>query len=836
MSAVMMEARASDTEPVSACFHCGAPLPRPLCWPVAIDGVVRSMCCPGCQAVAQAIVDNGCADYYRERTVPSGTVDQASLVPPELKLYDEPEALSEFSTPVRGGRECEAVFAVEGIRCAACAWLIEKRLARVSGVVVACMNVATERMHVRWNPECCKPSDILSAVSEVGYAAYPFDAQRHARQLERAQKTLFRQLFVAGLCMMQVMMYAVPAYLADDGTMDAGMASLMRWASLFLTLPAVLYSARPFFTGAWNALKHRALGMDMPVALGIGAGFIGSAAATWNGAGDVYFDSVTMFIFLLLCSRYFELNARRKAAASLDRLRHALPASASRMRGYPADRATETVMAAALSQGDVVLVAPGEAVPADGVILEGDTTIDAALLTGESRAQRKTVGEALPGGAVNVAQAIVMRVENLARESTLVMLVRLVERAGQGKPQLAQWADRVAAWFVGALLLLAFMVFLFWQWHDPARAWQVAVAVLVVSCPCALSLATPTALAAATDRLMEQGVVISRPHVLETLHRATHVVFDKTGTLTAGRPVLRHVEAFDGGDPAMLLKIAAALEMSNRHPVAAALVEAAGSTPHSAIDMRYIAGHGVEGSINGMRYRLGSADFVASLSGKAGNPEAPEDATSVYLGRKDKWLARFDLSDAVRADARELVDALKKAGKEVIVLSGDRQAIVEHVAHELGIVTACGDSLPDRKLAFVQDLQRKGAIVAMVGDGINDAAVLSAANVSFAMGAGAALAQVHADAVLLSDRLSSMSETVAIAEKTLRVIRQNLAWAMLYNLVAIPAAAFGWLYPWLSGAGMAASSALVVANAMRLRRAGKPSNHGLSRLSSSASV
>lgn len=817
VKAAKAEVMADVSEPT--CFHCGASLPQLACWSVAIDGIARSMCCPGCQAVAQAIVDNGCADYYHERTSPSVTVDQAALVPPELKLYDDPDTFFKFAAPVPdGGRECEAVFAVEGIRCAACAWLIERRLLRLSGVATAGMNVATERLHVCWDPELCKPSDILRAVREVGYAAYPFDAQRYSRQLENAQKILLRQMFVAGLCMMQVMMYAVPAYLADDGTMDAGMASLMRWASLLLTLPAILYSARPFFRGAWNALTHRTLGMDVPVALGIGAGFVGSAIATWKGTGDVYFDSVTMFIFLLLCSRYLELNARRKAAASLDKLRHALPAAAFRMPGYPADLATETVAAAALDEGDIVLVGPGEAIPADGVILEGETTIDVSLLTGEGRPRRKASGDPLPGGAVNVAQVIVMRVSKPARESTLSVLIRLVERAGQGKPQLAQWADRVAACFVGALLLLAFAVFLIWQWQDPARAWQLAVVVLVVSCPCALSLATPTALAAATDRLIGQGVVVSRPHVLETLYRATHVVFDKTGTLTAGRPVLVHIEAFGAEDPASLLRTAAALERSNRHPIAAALVEADAGVQATATDMRYIAGRGVEGKLGGIRYRLGSADFVAPLSGRTRIGPAPDETISVYLGREGRWLARFDLSDAVRADAQALIDDLKATGKEIILLSGDRQAVVAHVARKLDIGAAYGECLPDRKLAFVQELQRKGAVVAMVGDGVNDAAVLSAADVSFAMGAGAALAQVHADAVLLFDRLSSLRETVTVAEKTLCVIRQNLAWATLYNLVAIPAAAVGFLNPWLSGVGMAASSALVVANALRLRR------------------
>jgi Cu2+-exporting ATPase len=809
-----------------SCFHCGAPLLRVVQWSVIIDGVEQPMCCPGCQAVAQAIVDNDCTDYYRDRTALSGTIDQAALVPEALKLYDAAEALAKFASPAGGeGRLHEAVFAVEGIRCAACAWLIEKRIARVPGVKTAVMNIATERLQVCWDSERCKPSDILHAMREIGYAAYPYDAVRHGRQLERAQKALFRQTFVAGLCMMQVMMYAVPAYIAEDGTLDADMAAMMRWASLLLTLPALLYSAQPFFRGAWQSLKNRALGMDVPVALGIAAAFAGSMAATWAGRGDVYFDSVTMFIFLLLCSRYFEAGARRKAAASLEKLQHALPASAARMTDYPNQRTTETVAAAQLAEGDIVLVRPGEAFAADGVILEGETAIDVALLTGESHAQHKASGQTVPGGAVNIMQAVVIQVGKPARESTLSMLVRLIERAGQSKPQIALWADSVAAWFVAVLLLFAAAVFIYWQLIDPSRAWPIAITVLVVSCPCALSLATPTALATATDRLVGLGIVIVKPHVLETLHRATHVIFDKTGTLTHGKPVLRHTEVLADTDAITILRIAAALGMQNSHPVATAIAAAAqseGIREGQAEAVRYVLGQGVEGIFGGERYRLGNANFVTQLTG-SDMQELVSDAssaamTSLYLGKKDQWLGRLDLSDAVRSDARALVEYFKSAGKDVMLLSGDREETVRHVADELGIDAAHGAHPPDQKLSFVHELQEKGAVVAMIGDGINDAAVLSAADVSFAMGKGAALAQIHADAVLLSDDLSSLRDAATTASRTMHVIRQNLVWATLYNLVAIPAAAAGWLNPWLSGIGMAASSALVVANALRLRR------------------
>jgi Cu2+-exporting ATPase len=457
-------------------------------------------------------------------------------------------------------------------------------------------------------------------------------------------------------------------------------------------------------------------------------------------------------------------------------------------------------------------------VVADGVIVEGDTEADLSLLTGESRTQRKGAGDELPGGAVNAAQAVVVRVTAAARDSTLALLVRLVERAGQGKPRLALWADKVAAWFVAALLVLTVAVFAAWQVVDPSRAWVSAIAVLVVSCPCALSLATPTALAAATDRLLRRGALAVQPHVLETLARATHVVFDKTGTLTFGRPVLRRTAVLGELPEARCLQLAAALEAANAHPIALALRAAAGAMPVTAGELRYVVGEGVEGMIDGERYRIGNALFVSGLTQSTAPARERADGTCVWLGAHGRWLARFELADGLRPEAAGIVRRFHAEGKQVVLLSGDMQEPADIVARQLGIGTALGAQLPQQKLDYVRALQEQGAVVAMVGDGINDAAVLRGADVSFAMGGGAALAQLNADCVLLGEGLAPMADAADTARRTLAVIRQNLAWAAVYNLVAIPAAACGLLNPWLSGIGMAASSAAVVANAIRLRR------------------
>ncbi|RJF96121.1 heavy metal translocating P-type ATPase [Noviherbaspirillum saxi] len=813
------------------CFHCGLPVPPGSTWSVRVADSTRAMCCPGCEAIARTIVDNGLADYYLSRDGYSANGAKTVLVPEELQLYDAPEVIRKYTTgcdaPASESASRDALFCVDGIRCGACVWLIERRLATVAGIETFNLNVATGKLHVRWNGDSCKPSDILLALREVGYLAYPFDAAIHDVHLQRAGKALFRQLFIAGLSMMQVMMYAVPVYLATDGTLEADMETLMRWASLLLTIPAVLYSAQPFFAGAWRDLRHRILGMDVPVALGIGAAFGGSVIATLSGSGDVYFDSVTMFIFLLLCSRYLEFLARKNASSALDKLQSALPAAATRLPMYPANRDPETVPATRLLEGDVLLVKPGEAIPADSVVLEGRTEIDLSLLTGESKPQARQPGDMLEGGAINASQPVVVRVTRAAVDSTLSRLVKLIERAGQQKPALSMWADKVAAWFVAALLLLALLVFCAWQWIDLARAWPIAIAVLVVSCPCALSLATPSALAAATDRLLRQGVLLLQPHVLETLHRTTHMVFDKTGTLTGGKPALRDVAILGTADRTVCLQIANALEASSAHPLAHALIEAACQESAHASTMfadkvKSMAGKGIEGRIDAARYRIGSAAYVEEITGIPLHDTPADDATSVYLGSEQGWLARFDIADQVRDDALEVIRHVQRLGKQVILLSGDGQGITTSIARELGIASAYGECLPEDKLRFVQELQGKGAIVAMVGDGINDAAVLRAADVSFAMGSGAALAQTHADAVLLAGRLSAVVDATRAASQTMAVIRQNLAWASLYNAIAIPAAAVGWLNPWLSGIGMSLSSAVVVVNALRLRRIRQP--------------
>jgi Cu2+-exporting ATPase len=811
---------AVSAERAPACFHCGEPVLPGVYHRTVIDGVPRLMCCAGCEAVARTIVENGLGDYYRQRQ--EMPVRPSAIVPDELRRYDLPAVQASFVEPADAHCK-EASLLLEGVTCAACTWLIERRLARVPGVVRGAVNYATGRARVRWDERRVQLSDILQAVAEIGYRAYPFDAASSEALERRERRRQLARLFVAGLGAMQVMMYAIPAYVAG-GDMSADIEQLLRIASLVLTLPVVLWAAVPFYRGAWRSVAGGRLGMDVPVAIAIGIAFAASLAATLKGAGDVYYDSIAMFVFLLLGARYLEMSMRARAARAQQRLVGIVPAVAERVVDARAGD-TEPVAVASLRPGDRVLVRPGAVIPADGFVLEGESTLDESVLTGESRSIGKRPGDAIVGGALNVRSPLVMEVGRAGEATVLAGILRLIERAQAEKPRIARLADAVAQWFVAALLIVALVAGIVWNVIDPPRAIWIVVAVLVVTCPCALSLATPAALTAATGRLYAAGVLVTRGHVLETLARATHVIFDKTGTLTGGDLALIGVLPVGDLSVPQCIALGAAVERGSEHAVARALAAAAGEAgdPDARVEaVRGYPGEGMEASVNGARYRIGSLHFVAALHRQPPPPElmlTADDVSVAALGDERGWLALYTFGDALRSGARQLVRELRARGREVCLLSGDRVHHVEHVGRELGIEIMRGAATPEEKVEFVSELQSRGAVVAMVGDGINDAPVLAQAQVSVAMGSGTELAQVNADMVLLSEGLHGLADAFDTAASTLRVVRQNFAWAIAYNVVAVPLALAGWVTPLVAAIGMSGSSLLVVLNALRLLRA-----------------
>lgn len=803
----------------TACYHCGLPVPPSLDLRVRIGGEARAMCCAGCQAVAQAIVDGGLADYYRHRDAMPAPPREA--MPEALRdsaLFDHPAVQKDFVAPAGAG-ELEAHLVLEGLTCAACVWLNEQHVARLPGVTAIHINYTTRRARVRWDGSRVRLSQILDAIAAIGYRAHPYDADKAEHLAKKERQAALWRLFVAGFGMMQVMMYAVPVYLAD-GDMTPDIEALMRWASLILTLPVVLYSAAPFFQRAWRDLGLRRVGMDVPVALGVGAAFAASLWATVSNQGEVYFDSVTMFVFLLLGGRYLEMMARQKAARGIEAINRAQPAVAFRVTDVAALHG-EHVAVAELVVGDRVLVKPGERVPADGEVVSGHSSVDESLLSGESRPLPKQPGTALVGGSLNISSPLVMRVLAVGSATRLAAIQRLMNQAAGERPHLVAVADRYASRFVLALLILATLTAAFWWWFEPARALWIFVAVLVVSCPCALSLATPAALSVATGALAQRGLLLTRGHAVETLAAVTHFVFDKTGTLTEGRPRVLEVWSRDGDDAAAL-QLAAALEQGSEHPLALAfLAAAAGADLPPVAQHQSLSGAGVSAQYQGGELRLGSVAYGMALHAQLLPPQVAAwreagDAV-VLLADAGGWRAAFRLGDALRAGAQQTIAQLRALGIAVSIFSGDDVAVVQRLGRTLGIADARGNLLPEDKHAAMRALQADGAVVAMTGDGVNDAPVLAQAQLSIAMAGGTDLARSQADVVLLGDELPALVAGVRLARQAMRIVRQNLFWSFTYNITAIPLAMCGWVTPWMAGIGMSASSLLVVLNALRLQ-------------------
>src|SRR5688572_12888808 len=739
-----------------ACFHCGLP----------VAGTGR-FCCAGCEAVASTIAAAGLGAYYETRTAPAAR--PAPL--PEIRV---PAGLS------------EAALVLERVRCAACLWLIERVLTRHAGVKHAVVNYATRRALVSWDLHRTSLAKIIAALRAVGYDACPYAPRRQDELERRERRAALWRVFVAAFGAMQVMMYAFPAYVDEVGP-DA--EQVMRWASLLITLPVVLFAATPFFSGALAELQQRRIGLDTPIALGLAFGFGASAWATLSGSGAVYFDSISMLAFLLLGARFLESEARRRAARALDPLLRI-----SSLEEF--------------STGQIVRIAPGERIPADGVVLDGASSADESLLTGESRPVAKRVGDELAGGAVNLEQPLTMRVTRVGADTRAAAIARLAERGTASKPRLVDAAEKVARHLTWVVLLVAAGAGL-----AHADAW-IAVAVLVVAWPCALALAAPIVLTRASGLLLAHGILLARGRALEALACVTDVVLDKTGTLTLGHLTVARIFPLGTASAEQCYALAAALEASSRHPVARAF-RSDGKLAVSA--PRNVAGEGVEGVIAGRRVRIGTEAFCQALcAAPPGGPAHPNfDGSFVFLAAEEGWLAAFEFADRLRSEAASLIFELKARGLAVHLASGDRPQIGAALAQALWIENCAGGMAPRDKYRYVETLQRNGRVVAMVGDGLNDTPVLARADVSFAMGGGAEAAQLKADVVLMNESLDGVGVTLQVARRAMRLIRQNIAWALAYNALALPLAAMGFIGPWEAALAMGASSLTVLLNALR---------------------
>ena len=804
-SAIASDAGAhEDRMPAVAdgCHHCGEDLPaRPA--RVELDGAARAFCCDGCAAAAQWIREANLGDYYRLR---SEHADRVGEDPVDLAVWDRDELLAEHARDIDGGREITLL--TDGMRCAACAWLIDRALAREPGVLDAGANAVTGRIRIAWDPQATALSGPLQRLAALGYRPYLASGEAIERERRRQRNRDLVRIGIAGLGSMQAMMLAGSLYLDTTGSMPVPTRDFFRWLTFMAATPVVFYAGWPFIAGAWRELRNRQLGMDTLIASSTLLAYFASVYETVRGGDHVWYDAAVMFVFFLSIARMLEQRARNAASAQVDALARARPAFATREL---AAGGRETVPLSALVVDDIACVAAGEVVPADGELLDARARFEEALLTGESNPVDKSPGEEVYAGTVCRERPARLRVTGTGSATRLSQLARLVEHAQAQRPAIALAAERVAHWFVAGLLLATLVVYAYWRAHDPTRAIEVTLALLVVSCPCALSLAVPAALASAHGGLARLGVLAVRENALERLAGATDIVFDKTGTLGDGKPVLAGTQIIAGAgiDAGEALRIAAALERDSGHPIAAAFSDVADAPAASGVHA--VAGQGIEGRVEGRDWRLGQAGFAAGGS----------DDGWIWLGDGERAVARFHLAETERPDAGAAVAALRGQGLAVHLSSGDAAEPVRRFADRFGIDAVHARQSPEDKLAYARGLQGQGRVVAMVGDGLNDAPVLAGADVSIAIGEGAALAQRAADLVLAGRSLSRIPQTVDIARRTRRVIRQNITWALAYNLSALPLAAAGVVTPLLAALGMAASSLLVTGNALRLARPGR---------------
>lgn len=803
------------------CFHCGEDVPADTNYQVIFEEAPQPVCCIGCQTVANTIIDQGLADYYRHREVSRGS---GPSLPANINIeindtshwlaYDDNDVQGAFVRN-RANTEKETELVIDGLTCAACVWLLNQHVSKLEGVLHFNVNLTTQRAYLHWDSDKISLSRIMAAIDAIGYQPGPYQASVAAQRKAKDKRQMIFRLGIAGLGAMQVMMLSFGMYAGMAQGMEVDYMHFMRWAALILSTPVVLYSAAPFFKAAFRALNNRHLVMDVPVSLAIGAAYIASLWATVFKTGEVYYDSVTMFTFLLLLGRFVESTARYHAGHAGNELHKLLPPVCDKV----IDGETQQVAVTKLQAGDVVKVLPGATIPADGTLVEGTSSINEAALTGEFMPVDKQQGDQLTAGTLNVSSALLMQVTQTQDDSRLQQILSMVQQAHSFRPQLSKSADKVAHYFVFAVLVISAIVYTSWHFLDPSKAFWITLSVLVITCPCALSLATPTATAVATASLRRQGILMTREDSLEQIAKVDTVVFDKTGTLTTGAMSLQQVIALGDMDELTCKLLAARLEQESEHPISRAFRHLDGSD----YDIQDIQNHPSEGlsgdwQSNNMQLRLGKPEFVQQL-GPWTQPERPTaEGVWLLLGNQHQALAWIHIADAKRPELHKVMPQLKALGMELCILSGDHPNNVAELAQELGVDEWQAGQTPAQKLAFIQAKQEQGKSVLMIGDGINDAPVMAAADASIAMASGTDLSKASAPALLLRDHLGLIGVLITKARHTRRIMIQNLGWALLYNVIALPLAASGMVPPWGAATGMSFSSLFVVLNATRLRR------------------
>ena len=837
----------------SNCFHCGLANPPSAKIESKIIGKQRHFCCLGCLAIAETLTENGLTDFYRFRSGLNITADE--LIPSELEsieAFDSPDILKQISQLADDGKSRSIELGIEGITCAACGWLIEKSIGQLESVVKINVNVSTQRANLTWiqstseHDKSINLSHIIKTFNQVGFKAYPFSEDERIASFKRTNQQFIKRLVVASIGMMQVMTYALSVYIGDTQDISPNHRSFMHWLSFIVATPVVFYSATPFFKSAWNNLKAKRLGMNFPVSLAILSAYFSSIYSLLFNKNDFYFDSVVMFTFFLLIGRFLEHRARYLSVLKQTNFQQLIPISVKKI----IDEQPIDIPVSEVEYGDKLIIPAGAIIPVDGVLLENSAEINEAIMTGEFLPISKQPNDELISGSTNQSAALTMLVSKNFTRSKISQLIDLQRKAENLKPNSISIADKISHWYVVGLLIILFAVSIVWWFIDSTQVFSIALSILVVSCPCALSLATPAALAAATSQLTDLGFMIRNSSTLTELNKVKQIFFDKTGTLTEGKISINKVENYSDYTEQQLISFATLLENISSHPIAIAFKyyledeQSASNNPNSdnpssekivLTNHQEIIGKGVIANINKKRYLLGKVSFLIEDNKKKYknnyvDKEQHDDeirelktayrkhkGMAIFLSEDGKLIAKFHLADKIKSSASKCISKLKES-INVSLLTGDSDQSAMDVGTTLKIEDIIANASPENKLKAIQRAQQKDKVVMMVGDGFNDLGALASADISISLASSPDLSKSKSDVVLVSEDLMVIPKAIELSKKVQMIIKQNLGWAIAYNLLAIPFAALGYIPAWLAAIGMSLSSLVVVLNALRLKK------------------
>ena len=803
-----------------SCYHCGLPVIKEGDFSAEVADEKREFCCFGCQTVCQTIHNAGLQSFY-QKTPEGNTLAPPPEIPSELKSYDLDEVQSDYVDTLDDVRTMHLL--IEGIHCAACVWLIEHSLAKQQGVIAAEVNLTSKRLRLKWDNRITALSTILHVLGQIGYAAIPFDPETAEGILARKHRSLLYRMAFAGFAMMNLMWLSIALYSGAD---QGEFRNWFHWIGFLIATPTLLYAGYPFLRNAWLGLRRHYLTMDLPIAIGATATYCYSTYITATGSvsGEVYFDTVVNFLFVILVGRYLEAISKREALSATTRLLELQPKLAT----VVTESGSKVVPIRSVKIGDLLLIKPGEKIPVDGVLVDGQSAVDESMLTGESLPVVKKIDDTVVAGSINGEGAFTVQAQQVLRNTALAKIVSLMEDAQASKAPIQCTADRIVPWFVVITLSLAVITFIYWYQFDFEKALLAATSVLIITCPCAFGLATPMSVAVATGVGANHGILIKQGAALELLSQVTHFVFDKTGTLTEGKLRVVAIETLAELSEDKILAMAASIEQRSEHGIAKAITETALDRALIMLpitDFSSSPGQGVQALVEQQHIIVGTQLWL-SEQGVQGDERwsqrvaelEQQGISCIFVAIDGVMSGLIGLADQLRSDAQSMIADLQQQGIGITVLSGDRQSVVKAVTASLGDIERQAEVLPKDKADVVKRLQQQGAVVAMVGDGVNDAPALIQADVGIALASGTDVSIESADIVLSHNELCKVSQAKHLASRTLRTIKQNIVLSISYNIIMVPLAMMSLVSPLVAALTMPISSLLVIGNAARIRR------------------